>query len=120
MMMRTPARAMAYVKRGMSAHATVEEATGMGINVLSYFCFAKLLTLIRMLHCHIIIPLYPAEMQKWKKISAAGVIGCSAYGVLTFTTLEHPHAKEVCVCALYLLLLVGKKMQATSVHFSAI
>ncbi len=95
MMTRTPARAMAYVRRGMSGHATVEEATGMGINGLSYFCpFAKLLTL--QIYCYI-IPLYLAEMAKWQKISAVGMVACAAYGLYTLASLEHPHAKEVCV-----------------------
>eukprot|EP00483_Globobulimina_turgida_P010488 UN10509 len=61
-MKRTPMRVVASVKRGMSGHATVEEAT--------------------------------AEMHKWQKISAAGLLRCGAYGVFAITTLEHAHAKE--------------------------
>ncbi len=75
----------------MSSHATVEEATGMGVHFPP-----KLLTLLFV--CTKVIfflPLHLAEMGKWVKISTVGVAACGIYGFYTLATLEHPHGKEV-------------------------
>ncbi len=53
MMKRTPMRVVASVKRGMSGHATVEEATGMRVNGFrSFLIFAKLRLILLRMHCY--------------------------------------------------------------------